>query len=98
MFAVDLAVFVHVMNLERLTTDRARGDVVVITTEKDGLRGELKVFSLSEVTNEHVVFIDVCAHSANKSNNSESEEPPSEVGFGQTFVTRKFLRGSPIDD
>ena len=41
MFVIDVSVLVHVVNLERLTANGARCDVIVITAEENGLSGEL---------------------------------------------------------
>lgn len=98
MFAVDFAVFMHVVNLEGLTADGTRSNVVVVTAKEDGLGGKLQVFSLGEVTDEHVIFINISSQSPNEGDDGEQKEPPSEVGFGEAFVTVELFRGGPVDD
>ena len=70
-FAVDMAVFVHVVNLERLATDGRRRDVVIIAAEEDGLSGEFEVFFLGEVVDEDVVFVNVAAQGANEGDDGQ---------------------------
>lgn len=100
MFAVNVAVFVHVVNLERLAADGGGGDVVVVATEKDGLDGEAEVFDFGKVVDEHVVFVDVSNHGGDKSDGGKEKQPPSEASLGEVFglVASEFFGGSPVDD